>query len=342
MAQKKDQRLILLKPCTIRPLHKQTYQNLAWYYPLVLPINDQIQISYSNSTKRLPHWNNILMKPCSGVVEIEGCMGMACPHKNLRGSVVPAEYLLRYLFLLPMLFNVPCSMLHSSEDCGVPQGSVLGARMYLMYTRQLAHITQRHGLHHHSYADDIQIYTHCMDNEEARSEAAAKIENYISEICTWMKTNALKINEEKTECIIFSKNTEEAHMTLLAGTQIVKSQETAKILRVTLDTKMSFDQQIFSISRLVHMYMKKIKRIRMYSSDFALKTLIQSTVTVRLDYYNSQYNGLTQKSTRKLQLAQNAAARLIAKISICDPITNVLRELLCLQKVTGPPNINTG
>ena len=90
---------------------------------------------------------------------------------------------------------------------------------------------------------------------------------------------------------------------------------------------MSLDQQISSISRSVHMYIRKIKRIRMYLSYFALKTLIQSTVTVRLDYCNSLYYGLTQKSTRKLQLAQNAAARLIAKISIRDPIRNVLREL---------------
>ena len=75
------------------------------------------------------------------------------------------------------------------------------------------------------------------------------------------------------------------------------------------------------------MYIRKIKRIRMYLSDFALKTLIQSTLTVRLDYCNSLYYGLTQKTTRKIQLAQNAAARLIAKISIRDPITNILREL---------------
>ena len=59
-----------------------------------------------------------------------------------------------------------------------------------------------------------------MDNEEARSETAAIIENCISEICTWMKANVLKINEKKTDCIIFSKNTDEAHMTLLAGTQV--------------------------------------------------------------------------------------------------------------------------
>ena len=53
-----------------------------------------------------------------------------------------------------------------------------------------------------------------------------------------MKANAIKLNEEKTERIIFSKNTDKAQMTLLAGTQVVKSQETVNILGVTLDIKM--------------------------------------------------------------------------------------------------------
>ena len=208
--------------------------------------------------------------------------------------------------------------------CGVPQSSVLGARMYTMYTRQLSHIILRHGLQHHSYADDTQIYIQCENNAEARSEAMAKLEHCISDICIWMKANALKLNEDKTECIIFSMGKDPV---FLAGTQTVKSQDTVKVLGVILDSKMTLNQQISSISRLVHMYIRKIKRIRMYLSDFALKTLIQSTVTVRLDYCNSLYYGFSLKSIKKLQLAQNAAARLIAKILMRDPITNVLRDL---------------
>ena len=123
-------------------------------------------------------------------------------------------------------------------DCGVSQGSVLGARMYTMYTQQLAHIIQTWLTSSQLYPLH-QIYTHCMDKEEACSEAAAKIENCIFEICTWMKANALKIKEEQTEYIIFSKNKHEAHMTLLVGTQVVKLQETIKILGVTLDYEMS-------------------------------------------------------------------------------------------------------
>ena len=87
------------------------------------------------------------------------------------------------------------------------------------------------------------------------------------------------------------------------------------------------------------MHIRKIKRIRMYLSGFAVKTLIQSTVTVRLDYCNSLYYGLSPKSIEKLQRAQNAAAWLIAKISMRASITNVLRELHWLP-VTKHVNIN--
>ena len=110
-------------------------------------------------------------------------------------------------------------------------------------------------------------------------------------------------------------------MTLLAGTQIVK------VLGVMLYSKMTLNQQISNISRSVHMHIWKIKTISVYLSDFALRTLIQSTVTVRLDYCKIFHYGVSLKSIKKLQLARNAAAQLIAKILMRDPITNVLREL---------------
>ena len=43
--------------------------------------------------------------------------------------------------------------------CGVPQGSVLGARLYTMYIYPLTQIIKRHGIQYHTYAD-IYIYHH--------------------------------------------------------------------------------------------------------------------------------------------------------------------------------------
>ena len=41
---------------------------------------------------------------------------------------------------------------------GVLQGSVVGPKIYCMYTKPVSDIIQRHGLSHHSYADDTQLY----------------------------------------------------------------------------------------------------------------------------------------------------------------------------------------
>ena len=54
----------------------------------------------------------------------------------------------------------------------------------------------------------------CKDNVESINEAISKLENCIREASDWMKQNSLKINEDKTEFIIFSNKpkTKDCHL----------------------------------------------------------------------------------------------------------------------------------
>ena len=70
------------------------------------------------------------------------------------------------------------------------------------------------------------------------------------------------------------------------------------------------------------MNIRKIRRIRKDLTYESVKTLVQCTVAVRLDYCYSLHCGLPLKTIKKLQLAQNAAARLIAKISPRESISH--------------------
>ena len=140
-----------------------------------------------------------------------------------------------------------------------------------------------------------------------------------------MKNNALKINRSKTDFIVFgSKIDHQTLPPLTTCTDIIQLSETIKILGVTLDSQMNMQKDIAGTCRSVYIHIRKVNSIRRYLTKDATKLLINSKVLTRLDYCNV---GLPQTSTHKLQLAENAAARVISRTPRHQHITPILNEL---------------
>ena len=199
-----------------------------------------------------------------------------------------------------------------TSSCGVPQGSVLGARMFTMYMRPLSAIMDKHGVSYHSYAGDIQLYLKCGSNDISVDNAISRLEMCIKDICKWMSQNALKLIEDKTDFIIFSpKQNQFTTKVINVGANKIPSSEFIKILGITMDRVLSIEKDISNTCRGANMQIRKINSIRHYLTESSSKTLITSTVLTRLDYCNSVYIGLPQKSLHRLQLTQNSAARTI-------------------------------
>ena len=68
-----------------------------------------------------------------------------------------------------------------------------------MYTKPVNDIIQRHGLSHHSYADDTQLYMTMHHSNNNWRDCLARIQLCVSEIREWMNQNMLKLNDDKTE-----------------------------------------------------------------------------------------------------------------------------------------------
>ena len=87
---------------------------------------------------------------------------------------------------------------------GVPQGSVLGPILYLLYTAPLAEIIRSHGLVYRFCADNTQL---CISFKDCDVDVARlRVENCVADICHWMEVNELKLNHDKTEImLIYSK-----------------------------------------------------------------------------------------------------------------------------------------
>ena len=92
---------------------------------------------------------------------------------------------------------------HTILKQGVSQGSVLGPILFTLYTSPLSDICREHDVSFQSYGDDQQIYLSFSPIQPGgKDKCLQSLGACISDIHLWMRTNLLKLNDDKTELIV--------------------------------------------------------------------------------------------------------------------------------------------
>ena len=100
--------------------------------------------------------------------------------------------------------NSHCHSMSKTLKSGVLQGSVLGLILFSLFVSPIGNICQKHSIQFHNYADDNQNYITFRPTVQGNEgEKIAQLEACISEIRLWMRTNFLKLNDSRTEVIMF-------------------------------------------------------------------------------------------------------------------------------------------
>jgi len=211
--------------------------------------------------------------------------------------------------------------------CGVPQGSILGPLLFLLYINDLPLCSKNADFI--LFADDTNILFSHQDHKILENI----INNEMNVISNWFKMNKLSLNVKKTNFMIFKNKhspKKVIEINIFIDNNKIEKVTTTKFLGVLIDDNLSWKSHTSHICKIISKYNGIIRKVRPFLPQSSLSTLYNTFVLPYISYCNVIWADKNNSQLESVFLLQKRVIRTCTNslwLAHTDPLFNFLNTL---------------
>ena len=224
-------------------------------------------------------------------------------------------------------------------QCGVPQGSILGPLLFLIYVNDI--INSSKILNFIMFADDTTVIASHKNIGELINILNLELIN----VSSWFKCNKLSLNISKTNCMHFQSTHSNADAFIDYDIKIdgltLEHKDTTKFLGVTIDKHLSWNPHIANITSQIAKGIGILYRSKHILPPKSLLMLYNTLILPYISYCNIIWGNCGITKLNSIFLLQKKAVRICTNSSYITH-TNPLFHKLNVLKISDINILQTG